>query len=69
MSMSMEDLMGTPEIMGPAEFEELYNRAISRMQGREKQVALESLEATIRALVCGELARILGGEANGQKEN
>jgi len=67
--MSMEDLMGTLEIMGPAEFEELYNRAISRMQGREKRAALESLEATIRALVGEELARMCGGEANGQKEN
>jgi len=49
--MSMEDLVGTPEIIGPAEFEELYIRAVSRMQGREKRAALESLEATVRALV------------------
>jgi len=65
----MKDLMGTPEIMGPAEFEELYNRAISRMQGREKRAALENLEVTIRELVREKLARMFGGEANGQKEN
>lgn len=51
MSKSKEDLIRTLEIMGPAEFEELYKREISRMQGREKRAALESLEATIRVWV------------------
>jgi len=67
--MSMKDLMGTPEKMTTAEFEELYNRAVTRMGGCEKRAAIENLEVTIRELVCEELARMFGGEANGQKEN
>jgi len=67
--MSMKDPMGTPEKMTTAEFEELYNRAVTRMGGCEKRAALKSHEITIRELVHEEIARMFGGEANGQKEN
>jgi len=65
----MEDMTEITEKMTAAEFEELYNRAVSRVRGHERQVLLESLEAMIRVLVREELARTFEGDSNGQKKN
>jgi hypothetical protein len=65
----MEDMTEIPEKMTRSEFEELYNRAVLRVRGHERQAVLESLEAMIRALVREEFGRMFGGKANGQEEN
>lgn len=45
-----------------AEFDELYNRAVSRVLARERQAVQDSLEATIRTVVRDELARMFLGD-------
>jgi hypothetical protein len=58
----MEELSGIPEKMTAAEFEELYNKAASRVLRRERQAVQDSLEATIRAVVREELSRMFLGD-------
>jgi hypothetical protein len=65
----MEDMTETSEKMTSAEFEELYNRAVSRVWGHERQAVPERLEAMIRTLVREELGRMFWGDSNGQKKN
>ena len=58
----MEDLTEIPEKMTAVEFEKLYNRAASWVLTRERQAVQDSLEATIRAVVRDELARMFLGD-------
>lgn len=68
----MSNPFGPPaaeEKMGQAEFDELYNRAVARLEESRALVMPESVEVRIRALVRDELARLLRGGPGGQAAN